>query len=1292
MKRKLNKWLSGVLAACVLFTTVPVYAINDISGTETSTEVVETSEETQSSEIETSNIEETNQESSESTESSEITSEQTSEIADEMLNISPTDLGDEEEPSTDNWELGLVFYDSTVDNGKTPLTSIDWDASDGSYFNGDTRTITVQINYKNTNAITTYQPGDLKISIPNIMYNQDEIGRNSTSYLEWNVLVGANDSSHSGYDWNFKGINEYREYDNLTKNVKEIVFTNANTINEKANFEGSIQIVYTLTPHTEYERVFTGGSSYRTYQPEKYEDTCIHNLNLDLQASLNDITKSEKVSFNYTRTYTHPWEKLKYEITKTASKISSYDGLGENASDFTWIKYTFKTSNAIVEYPYYKVESNYQIKDSLPQGTIVYNTAGKQIPLDKDNTCLIELTDYSNAQTVSIYVGYPKSIYNEKNNNMNITNTVELLGTYVTETEQSFLATDSISINLAEFEFTYSGELYKVEKWFDDFHEEELRYQDIINGIKNNGYNYKTYNHAMFYTYYKAIYTGTPMTLRLGDDLLYATNKEGNYSKLNDNEYYFSSISGLSSLKNGNGNIIEKGKYDCELFVRYAGSTEYVSYEKFKNGYGGWNFTKEDQVVGWYINIYNLKESIMYDEANWSNRMVNTRVILLKTDIPQSGRLYNFNYLQVYFENEDGTPILQNEPDLDSYSSYITQEIAEYDITTYGTYMQRGFAYSDWKYFKIKQPEVGLRAFKSFNKKYTQDALNEKFSGECEIGVIRSSTTKCTLSEYVNNYFEQLDPEYTLKGFRIYDLLPLGMELSSTEEEILNSITPNAIDYIYDLSGKKLTEDEVLKIIKDNTQITISENWNNTGRTKLEIISNFSNTPFYCEAYSYSNTNNQICSFTYKYEISYDNFLDFGNAYTNYVYIDRLENNKTVTLSGVKDNGQYDKDAIDINENNNTEEILAYNSSEITITSVVSTHQDVQTQVSSTLSNYSTGIVNAEYGKNYSYKLRVRSGENDITNLVIYDNLEKWTKDKNGNFIEAAGKKKYWQGEFLGVDTSYAESKGYTVKVYYSENEKAGTLTEDTSWKEYSDTVDKTKVKSLAFQYLDSEGNPAVLPANSLTYVEINMKAPADEKITTLAYNGCWTQWNALDDFGQPVDFITGINSNIVKVALPNSIIDDELPTVTLKFIKEISGTDSDFENMLLDKADERNFKITLTSLTANEDGSYNQITGLLSSIQGLTLSKVPIGTYLITESDDIYFDFVEMVPNNDEEIIIEGVTLEKTAQGYVLTISDDLSGDVEFNIKVTNKIEPDRPYEDKEEIENLFKIPSVDA
>ena len=58
------------------------------------------------------------------------------------------DTVDEEtgEVLTDNWELNRVFYDSTVDNGKTPLTEINWDASDGGYGKGTPRIITMQIN------------------------------------------------------------------------------------------------------------------------------------------------------------------------------------------------------------------------------------------------------------------------------------------------------------------------------------------------------------------------------------------------------------------------------------------------------------------------------------------------------------------------------------------------------------------------------------------------------------------------------------------------------------------------------------------------------------------------------------------------------------------------------------------------------------------------------------------------------------------------------------------------------------------------------------------------------------------------------------------------------------------------------------------------------------------------------------------------------------------------------------------------------------------------------------------
>ena len=177
-----------------------------------------------------------------------------------------------------------------------------------------------------------------------------------------------------------------------------------------------------------------------------------------------------------------------------------------------------------------------------------------------------------------------------------------------------------------------------------------------------------------------------------------------------------------------------------------------------------------------------------------------------------------------------------------------------------------------------------------------------------------------------------------------------------------------------------------------------------------------------------------------------------------------------------------------------------------------------------------------------------------------------------------------------------------------------------------------------------------------------------------------------LDSFkGIIIDKVVGINSNVVKVALPNSVKTDVLPSLSLRFTKEIDGTDSEFENMKLDKAAQQTFMIRLTSLTANEDGSYNQVTALLKSNQELIVSQIPIGTYLLEELGDNYFDFVDFANNNDPEIIIEGVTFTQTEQGYIITVSENLTENIEFNIKVTNEIEAFRSYEDKDNKENLF-------
>ena len=121
-----------------------------------------------------------------------------------------------------------------------------------------------------------------------------------------------------------------------------------------------------------------------------------------------------------------------------------------------------------------------------------------------------------------------------------------------------------------------------------------------------------------------------------------------------------------------------------------------------------------------------------------------------------------------------------------------------------------------------------------------------------------------------------------------------------------------------------------------------------------------------------------------------------------------------------------------------------------------------------------------------------------------------------------------------------------------------------------NDYTNPSLIKSLAFEYLDNEGNPAIIPSTSLVYVLVNMKSPADKNITTYAYNGCWTQWTAIDEFDQPVDFITGIQSNIVKVALPNTANDDSNPSISLKFIKEIK----DEKGKTLYKRKENNTKV----------------------------------------------------------------------------------------------------------------------
>ena len=1278
------------------------------------------------------------------------------------------DTVDEETGETDNWEIGIVFYDSTVNDGNTPLTEINWNATSSS----EHRTIIMQINYKNTNSTIDYYPGELSIEVPNLIYL---IERKETTGcgMIWDPDISAG-TSEQGFYWD------------VIDNYPIIILNNNEMFPQNTNFEGSIQIKYELDP------------------------ICIsNNISKELNATLyyvnEKIVDSNKTTFNFSS------NKAPYNIIKIPSPLSGPDRLPENASDYIWVKWEIDQDTEWNEVRLAYMDS-VRFEEIVPIDAIVLdedlnileNNNGR-VSIESDNSS----DGYSYA---NIFIGYPKSIYE----NQTVTNTINSYGIYWDEETEELLATYTTEIELVGYDFKYEGKLYGIHK--------ERPYYDYQIGeynIKNGGGISKWYIDAT------AIYTGEPMDIIVGDDLLIGPNTNNTYEYLTDEEYYFKNIViNAQYLKNINGSNIEE--YEADIYVRYKNSKDYVKYGEtiILNNVPKITFP-ENQIVGWKIKVYNVQESFIVMNVSPSHWLI-TDVVIQKEDIASSGKIYNFCYLQVYIDGK-----LQNEPTLDSYTTLSTlKDIASFDMDTYNTYMQRCVAE-----INITPNSISFQIRKS-------DLEVLDFPTEEKIKI------KWLLSSNLDN--NRLGSTDNFHGITYYDLLPYGMSLESTPEEMISNIrywlgNENDNANIVSKSGTTFTDkNDFLEYCKKHCIITITENWNNTNRTHIKINFDFSQDPL-----SFKNTAfNKYLVFPAVpiwTSISYDNYLEYGNKWKNNLYVDinNKENVDYKILKGdsvtylISDNGYFDLQEYDINENKIIDEKIFYYNDSVSIYKIISTHQDVQTQVKTFYNDFTTLKADSPYNTNYQYKLKINTGETAITNLITYTNLESHIRkyktdengycltDQNGDYlfdILPVSEKEKWKGTFLSIDTSYVENKGYIVKPYYSTSDTAGVLynkdgTLNSEWNEFispiytnglsitfsencstynssdylyiyynyngktyrsskyygtsiagqtieipttdfylywhsngsgntnygfsidsiepcvttstfnssgyslpnitpielngttypetahspynnneeiiwhytgtiitvNDYTDPSLVKSLAFEYLDNEGNPAIIPATSLVYVLVNMKSPTDENITTYAYNGCWTQWTAIDEFDQPVDFITGIQSNIVKVALPNTANEDNNSSISLKFIKEINGTNAGFENMKLDRADTQTFMIRLTSLTANDDGSYDQLTALLKSDQELIISQIPVGTYLLEELGDNYFDFVEFTENNEEDIVIEGVTFERTEQGYIITVSEDLTEAIEFNIKVTNEIEPERFYEDKENKENLF-------
>ncbi len=999
---------------------------------------------------------------------------------------------------------GMEISAILLDEDKNQYTSYEWNATDYD----DIRTLTYQINYKKNNLSASYNSGDLEIVVDNLitdfvnlssLKSESQFRANINKY----IIVSADNNSNHSFDWSYKYSSDY----------SKIILTNNNDINSNINFEGSIQITYVLPEYDLKSGVESTIKSTLNNSKESNGITLIFN------------SKKGTVVFN----------------KESLSSPSYYDAFP--SGDYTWIYYSVSTTNTdsarILTDLYCNISSTYDIKiistnyKEVEPNTNVNLTAGVRtvkeglISIAGSTTSILD-------RRISFYVGFPN------NGDENVSFSIDFYSRYryagIDKTEPLILLeSKEQNINLSDYSLTdtelkYSMVNYSASRIDYDVLTESIPVNNMIGGIR-------LYNKGR-----------KKVDIKLGFDYLYVKKKDGSIHYLSDTEYCYDSImypyniqksnhSVYGAFKNGNSQTVENGLYNVDLYVRYENEEEYILYDSFlNNGKVFSNFPKN--VVAYYfvLHDYDMSLSDYYLQS------------LVKINDPSIISIQDSIYYSCIAEVYEGDNLIS--PITNWTPNPLPTHDEEYDLKYYGHNMNRKVQYAN-----IQSEDFNI------NSKISMDRF-EIHSNQ----LYKSSVTvyESVVDNFTKRYYYGYD-SYILLPEGLYtdnvDIKKMGLDYEYLYVEDYNL----PFDSVFLLkSGKLYSYSDFKQYIIDHTNIEITNNWNNSNRQLIHINLDFNDDPFDFKNFIiWDNYSPWVKSFStfINFDVFIDNeaILEYGN--TKQIDIYTYANNYSLSYHQDINGNMYKVDINDYDNDNNVDEYVYYSNKSQTIATASESSQNLKTSAKTDKDNYGEEV-NVSLNNQYTYKLRARSGANKITNMVIYDSLEKYIK-RDSNYDLAAGENNYFQGTFQGVDTSFAESQGYTVKVYYSENDKPGSLSSDTSWKIYTSSVDKSKVKSLAFEYLDGAGGKATLPEDTLTYVEVIMKSPSsitDTKYRT--YNGSWVEWNALDSTNNIIPDVVGINSNVATVSLPATLKVKHLEEGTDKVLADEEIT----ENLLFGK------------------------------------------------------------------------------------------------------------------------------
>ena len=991
-----------------------------------------------------------------------------------------------------DWTMKATLLDSSVDGGNTELKSIDWDASDGGFLEGSGRNITLRISWQKFPGKENYERNSIRIYVPKPPLYWNYRGFESSQITEKFLKINEQ-LAHSG--WGLRTAEE--------NNKEYYVFYNNETINSYQSKEGHIDIIMSMTPMGE------------EISNEHVENSCEVSANHVFDAQMycydQEIHNADDMPFSYRRTYIHEWKK---EPNKLAV---SFFGINANFEQNTkYIKYDFST-NAKSNYYFPEYDRDLYIETEFPSDQKVYFNnvliqpyEGNKYRIPIDSKC-------------SIAVGYPGDIYNEANNNEAIKQVFNLYHEY--KDGSTYLGEDVIvNFNLANYNFTYDGDLYGISYQHDkrslsDFTDDRdyLYISDKID-LQMTSYEKGQLNMT-------AKYTNFPMDIIFGTDYFAITDQNGNYRPLDESErkirwiQWFQPQGTVGYLKN---------TYDVELYVKYINTDDYVLRATFSsNESPSWFFLNEitsgKNIVSFYFKMKGVTETVQ-----WAPAKMSWIPAPEEGTYAANGNVYTSDYIKVY-----NGETLENVTELSNYNTLITKnDIAQHDLNEHGCYIQRGGYSTDYRELEVKSQQNTFKV----NDLITEvpgKINNKQFVGG-KIQLQLTGNTGSLTPVDIRAYGKNIPKEQLIRGYKIYTLLPYGIKLdesetkyvrtqtfdySNTDSAVVNKCYPR----IFEPDGSTYKYSN--KLLEEGTTYEAIDNWNETGRQLVVLTIDLGK-----DMFVYSPQGEPFFKYQLGFNIDLGAYIKSGGSWDIRSYGEFLDREATNGLNDTfhlddSDDGKYDSQEADINGNNKTD-VMAMDTVNLTITAPSDSMQEVSTWVIENDTELFESSVNP--GETYEYRFKVSTGNNMATNIILYTSIEDQIKNNQGQFVSAGSD---WRGSLLDINVSQIRELGLFEKIYWSESNTPGNIGEDSSWKEYTDATDKTKIKSLAIKIVDENGNPAVIPGLIELSAGIIMKSP-ERYAAGQAHIACWTGWNNINSLGQVETTVSGMPSNTVSVSL----------------------------------------------------------------------------------------------------------------------------------------------------------------